>query len=465
MTFREGWRLLPIPETGSASHRAARPMPVYGWVGLAVIVVAEVLLYFRLEPVYTNATPILWYAYIALIDAWTYKRSSRSLFHPSRLRTPRGRSTLLIMLAGSVVWWVLFEFINCYLENWHYIGLPDNFSRYPRYALAFATIFPGILCTAEFLITFTLFQDRGIVKSYDTWSRLDVSVGVPLVDDGRQPIPLSRRFLIGSLIGGALAVAIPQLLPWREVRWYLFAPAWVGYIFLLEPVLHRYGAPSLFRAWELRRVRAISAYLVAGVICGLLWEFWNYWAGAKWFYTVPFTETIRYFEMPLLGFFGFVPFAWECYAFFGLSLLLCGQIRTDDGKATSGVGPAWALTGGILFLCAVTYLAQPKEFFPVGHVVLPMPREHVATESPWTEALEAIEAGEQSLDVLLVLPWHPDNHTDADLRHMGAWLRDTDPAKRRTANLLLRARSVASRFSWAHRGVSADDLSDESTPQ
>ena len=27
--------------------------------------------------------------------------------------------------------------------------------------------------------------------------------------------------------------------------------------------------------------------LAAGLICGLLWEFWNYWGGAKWIYNVP----------------------------------------------------------------------------------------------------------------------------------------------------------------------------------
>ena len=452
MKFHEGWRLLPPPDSASA-----RPMPIYGWMGLAVILIAEILLFFRLEPVYTNATIILWYSYIAFIDAWTYRRSGRSLLHPSRLRTAPGRKLMLVMLAGSVVWWLLFEFVNCYLENWHYIGLPDNYSRYAGYVFAFATIFPGILCTTEFLLTFTLFQDRGIVKSYDVWSRLDVSVGVPLVDDGRPPVPLSRRFLMGSLIGGALAVTIPQLLPWREVRWHLFAPVWVGYIYLLEPVLYANGAPSLFRAWERRRVRAIAAYLSAGVVCGLLWEFWNFWAGGKWLYTVPFTETVRYFEMPVLGFLGFIPFAWECYAFYGLTLLLCGMIRNEDGTAR-GLLPAWTLASCIALLCIVTCAVQPKEFFRIGHVLQPMPIEHQLDRSPWTEALAAVEAGEKSPGTLLTIPWHPDNHTDADLRHIGAWLRQDDPAKRKTANLLLRARSAASRFAWAGRGMTAENI-------
>ncbi len=459
MKFHESWRLLPPP-----NGESVRPMPTYGWVGLAVILVTEILLFFRVEPIYTYATIILWYAYIAFIDAWTYRRSGRSLLHPSHLRTPPGRNAMLVMLTGSVVWWLLFEFVNCYLENWHYIGLPDNIIRYPGYVLAFATIFPGILCTTEFLLTFTLFHDRGIVQSYDVWSRLDVSVGVPLVDDGRQPILLSRRFLVGSTIAGALAVAIPQFLPWRGARWYLFAPVWVGYIYLLEPVLYANGAPSLFKAWERRRVRAIAAYLSAGVVCGLLWEFWNYWAGGKWLYTVPFTETVRYFEMPILGFLGFIPFAWECYAFFGLTLLLCGRIENDDGTAR-GLTPAWTLAIGIALLCIVTYSIQPKQFFRIDRAFQPMPQEHSLTESPWTQALSEVETGNQSPEILLTIPWHPDNHTDADLRLIGTWLRQPDPEKRKTANLLLRARSIASRFSWAGRGISAESLRDRAVRQ
>ena len=48
----------------------------------------------------------------------------------------------------------------------------------------------------------------------------------------------------------------------------------------------------------------------------MLWEFWNYWAIAKWTYQLPFLgalEQYRYFEMPWVGFVGFLPFAAECW--------------------------------------------------------------------------------------------------------------------------------------------------------
>ena len=41
--------------------------------------------------------------------------------------------------------------------------------------------------------------------------------------------------------------------------------------------------------------------VLSGFLCGVLWEFWNYWAGAKWHYSVPIMENLKIFEMPVPG--------------------------------------------------------------------------------------------------------------------------------------------------------------------
>ena len=56
--------------------------------------------------------------------------------------------------------------------------------------------------------------------------------------------------------------------------------------------------------------------LIAGLVCGFLWELWNFWAGAKWIYTVPILPDLRLFEMPLPGYAGFPAFAVECFAMY-----------------------------------------------------------------------------------------------------------------------------------------------------
>ena len=47
-----------------------------------------------------------------------------------------------------------------------------------------------------------------------------------------------------------------------------------------------------------------------------MWEFFNYWAISKWTYTVPYFGSVKIFEMPVLGFLGFPPFAVECWAIY-----------------------------------------------------------------------------------------------------------------------------------------------------
>jgi hypothetical protein len=69
--------------------------------------------------------------------------------------------------------------------------------------------------------------------------------------------------------------------------------------------------------------------MLAGLVCGLLWEFWNYWAAAKWTYNLPFLgslEHVRYFEMPVLGLLGFLPFGPSCWVMFQLVVAIAGRL-------------------------------------------------------------------------------------------------------------------------------------------
>src|SRR5690606_9476878 len=100
---------------------------------------------------------------------------------------------------------------------------------------------------------------------------------------------------------------------------------WLGAALLLDPANPAFGAPSLLRDWEQGRYGRTLSLMAGGLVCGLLWEFWNYWAVAKWTYDLPFLgplEAVRYFEMPLPGLGGFLPFAASCWAMFQTVALL-----------------------------------------------------------------------------------------------------------------------------------------------
>jgi hypothetical protein len=72
--------------------------------------------------------------------------------------------------------------------------------------------------------------------------------------------------------------------------------------------------------------------MTAGLVCGILWEFWNIWATTKWIYTVPFFDEFKLFEMTAPGFLGFIPFAIECYTMTACIYLFKKNIGWERGN-------------------------------------------------------------------------------------------------------------------------------------
>jgi len=115
---------------------------------------------------------------------------------------------------------------------------------------------------------------------------------------------------------GAVMLILPILLRATPIATYLAAPVWLGFFLLLDPLNARAGGESLLGDWRDGRMGRAINLLAAGLVCGLLWEFWNYWAGAKWAYNVPILPDVKIFEMPILGFAGFPAFALECFVMY-----------------------------------------------------------------------------------------------------------------------------------------------------
>jgi hypothetical protein len=123
-----------------------------------------------------------------------------------------------------------------------------------------------------------------------------------------RPQKFTPRMLNCSMLTGAIFLLLTILWPR-----YFFPLVWVGFILAIDPVNYRWGAPSLLKEWERGSLRKAALLMTAGLMCGILWEFWNFWATTKWIYTVPFFDEFKLFEMTAPGFLGFIPFALECY--------------------------------------------------------------------------------------------------------------------------------------------------------
>ncbi len=238
---------------------------------------------------------MVWTGYILLIDSLVYGIQGRSLLN-NRLRQ------FLVLLPLSIVFWYVFEFYNLFIKNWHYIGLPENkFWRYLGYFWSFATIWPAILLTYDLLLALNIFKDK---KTSDSKR-------------------LSKAFLSISITVGLFSLLWPILAPSA----YLAAPVWLGFILLLDPINYLIGGKSIFQAWISGKRETIYALFLSGIICGLLWEFWNFWAEAKWRYAVPFFDNLKIFEMPLVGYLGFLPFACEVYVMYNFAGLVWRKLK------------------------------------------------------------------------------------------------------------------------------------------
>lgn len=242
----------------------------------------------RFEPFWSWHTPIAWTGFILFADGWIWKRRGES-----PLRNDRAEVAFLALV--SVPLWVVFELYNKYtLWNWHYVGLPETLLvRYVGYVWAFATIWPAILITAELVGAL-------IDRRAPPYRRVAPAT-----------VPLGAVGWV-SILGGAAMLMLPILYPSQ----WLAAPVWLGFIFLLDPLNARAGAESLRGDWRAGHNRRLVNLLGSGLVCGVLWEFWNYWARTKWVYTVPVPPDIKIFEMPIAGYLGFPAFAVECFVMY-----------------------------------------------------------------------------------------------------------------------------------------------------
>ena len=265
-------------------------MNVAAVAGLAIMAVSETATLFGIEPFASWNTPIAWTGFILFADAIVWRARGRSWIRTS----PYEFAFLAIV---SIPLWLVFEFFNLYLDNWHYIGLPENFAlRMFGYAWSFATIWPAIFEGADLIDVWRASLRR--VKS-DVHGVYWV-IGVPAW---------------ASMTLGAAMLASPFIVSPGIAR-FLAAPVWLGFILLLDPINRAMGWESLTGDFRAARFDRLKNLILSGFLCGFLWEFWNYWAAAKWVYTVPIMENLKIFEMPVPGYLGFPAFALECFTMF-----------------------------------------------------------------------------------------------------------------------------------------------------
>ncbi len=228
----------------------------------------------------------LWFGYILTTDALVAWRRGESLL----TRAPR--EFIALFALSAPVWW-LFEGQNNFVLNWHYIDT-QAFSFWRALLIGsidFSTVIPAIFETTELFSTFHFIGRLRTRRSF----RISPT------------LPWALMYI------GAFSFLAVMLAPQ-----YAFPLTWVWLALVVDPLNYLRGRASLLAQMSRGDWRTVVTLMLAAAICGFFWEMWNYFAMPKWYYTIPFVGFLKIFEMPLLGYGGYWPFAWELYALYHL---------------------------------------------------------------------------------------------------------------------------------------------------
>ena len=273
-------------ETGP---RAKRRLPWWGWAGVAVLAVGWTLSWSRFEwfrpfQVQCSYFP-MWAGFILIMNALCVKRSGHSPM------TDHPLAYAATFPASSLFWW-FFEYLNRYVWNWYYLGIAElSATEYTIYAtVCFASVLPAVAAVAAWLHTFPAFDDR----VYADMARVNL----------RRP---GWCIFLAALAATGLAgiVFFPD---------YAYPLLWISPLTVFVLVQFLLGERSVLDTFAHGDWSFFFRFAVASLICGLCWETWNYYAYAKWVYAVPWVHRFQIWEMPFIGFAGYLPFGVECAA-------------------------------------------------------------------------------------------------------------------------------------------------------
>lgn len=286
----------PIPKSPQPVP-LRKNFPWWGWCALVCCVICWGLAWTRF-PWFSTLQPHtffpLWFTFILLINATCYFRSGNCML------TGRPVYFFRLFVTSALFWW-FFEYLNRFVQNWYYTG--SDYSPLTYFLLAtlsFSTVLPAVLSVQDLLHTFPKLKNR--------FRQM-------------QPMPLKHPTLVAwlCLLSASVGLACIGILPDL-----LFPLLWISPLLIITSLQQLFGQPNIFDSLDTGDWRHPVSAAMAALVCGFFWEMWNVYSLAKWTYSVPLVHRFQIFEMPLLGYAGYLPFGLEC-AVAGALLLQFGD--------------------------------------------------------------------------------------------------------------------------------------------
>jgi hypothetical protein len=279
--------------TQSVPMPARKRLPFWFWIGAALMTFFWWLMWARMTPfgdlVYYAFTP-LWWGFILMLDGLVYyRRGGYSLLSSNT-------HVFAISALFSVVGWFFFEYYNYFaLGTWYYPYVGEGVLELNHetiaiiFLVAYSTVWPAIFEWYTLLNTYPK-----LVSRYSNGPK----------------VALSGNFLMW---GGFVLVVAMVFLPHP-----LFWVVWVGPLAIFAGMLIRVGIWTPFTTLAQGNWTPMILMALAALFTGFFWEMWNFGSAHPalpitnpnyWMYDIPYVNVIHIFsDMPLLGYFGYLPF-------------------------------------------------------------------------------------------------------------------------------------------------------------
>jgi hypothetical protein len=278
---------------GTRGGETRRRIPYRLIAGLALTAIWWPIAWLQWRPLSDYYFFPLWLGYVLTVDGLVEWRTGTSAW-------TRSHTTFILLFPMSAAFWWIFEGLNQFLENWYYVH-PDGTGRvyyFVTSTLSFATLIPAVIGTIELFSSFRIGERiPGLGRWYFGSSGL-------------------LRFQIAGL-GILVLIAV-----WPQ---FFFALVWLSLFFIIEPINQRLNQPSLWQYARTNNWGPVYNVMIGTTLTGFFWEMWNVYSNPKWFYDVPFVHFLEIFEMPILGYFGYMPFGLEVISFTAVVLWSFGQ--------------------------------------------------------------------------------------------------------------------------------------------
>lgn len=294
-----GFKKVPVPPKQNLKKVS---WPLWFWIGAVALGSSLFFLWTKSHgPVlflHWSDFPLFW-GLVLVIDGWAYKRNGgRSLIS----EYPQA---MVGIGFSSGLGWMLFEYLNFFVEdNWYYpFGDIIDREQFLLYAIVIST---GLIPLS--FVFYGLFNTIPVLQNRYTQG---------------PKIVLPEWLKSGILLVSILSLFLAGLYPDE-----LFFSLWLSPALVIALVLDKVRVWTPMRLIGQGNWRPTLVFALTYLAAGLCLECENYFSGihlgdevtftmapAYWKYNLPYVNRFHLFEMPILGFLGYMPFSLYCWVY------------------------------------------------------------------------------------------------------------------------------------------------------